>query len=429
MKKSTRKPNRPSSLHSAQFHLRLNFGSYFERHDVPRFPEPKKVPTYRFNAKQQYELYKEKIEKIERIGGHNIGKKIEAANTEVEKLRSKALHKRKAAAELVQKAATKRLPETKNADEARDLLFKLANEQGKDIREDKELMKILATELEAEGFDTMAENLEAETSQLEAQFVVLEDYGELAELWRIAPHWSNQQQLRIAKKVHVYHDWLSLYLHETELDWEQGRNLWIHFKKLLWFLTERMQRGDEMAARLMGDLAIHATRELNNLSAHNSELFRRTQAEVATWPVLRSPHRKFSQDDDDFISHVGKNFPYRIEAISRSNPNDYATRVAMELAAYLFKRLEQCALPKWSGGGESLDKKDVDRWWEKARHMLGEHYDFNRGEESVERLRTLSPNAKGPREQQKESRIRAEILERVREKFEQILGWKHDIPA
>jgi hypothetical protein len=160
----------------------------------------------------------------------------------------------------------------------------------------------------------------------------------------------------------------------------------LEIENLKWIVQERYPNAIEALAAL----ALDTAKTLNRLAlneSHTSRLRGFARKQIA-WPVFKSPHRYFSQEESLYFNalEVGADDPRKIEQFARWNPNDEAGKLALESYDEINRArqypililLQGSACPAWKRAALNLppfsqEKQVVLKWFNVAKEYFQLH--------------------------------------------------------
>jgi hypothetical protein len=323
------------------------------------------------------------------------------------------------------------------------LLAKIEQDAGESLKREREALKHCIDDEQKREMLSWIEDLKQEQD-------VYPDYKQLAELWRVAPNWSDDQIDWILNKiVAIQLHWLPLLEFMGNLHKEVDKVLEMTIARCIDLLRQRSEQrneGSESAARRLIELAIRGARELQWLSERNPKVVETVSKKYASWPLLRSHHPKFSQPHEDIPRNLGADFGFCIYKGAQWNPAAWSSVIARQLKDYVASFRE--GLPEnGSLGGPfkgpdplfreahslaPLSRDTAKAWWEVAEAMFLESYP--QPEATVE-LRSLSSAARRPAsytksgvQRKQEGLIRQQIIDSIRKAFLYAAGVKRKDP-
>lgn len=215
-------------------------------------------------------------------------------------------------------------------------------------RQFKDLQRQIAEEVKR-GDSFAADELRNEAFEITRKLSLLEDYRSLADLWRVAPNWSEEQSSVLYDKILADQEWLPLLALDGNLNHGKYLMLRIKFKNYIAFLSDTIRAGDTWAAKLLAEILMEGIQELNSAYNENPKFLNGISKDYAAWPLLVSQHRNFSDHTKTLIANVGTGLPFEIRTFSQWDPNDHGTKIAMELLIFIYRlklqyanRFESC---------------------------------------------------------------------------------------
>jgi hypothetical protein len=157
----------------------------------------------------------------------------------------------------------------------------------------------------------------------------------------------------------------------------------LQIENLKWIVQE----GYADAIEVLASLALDTVKALNELALNQSYTsgFRPFARNQITWPVFKSPHTAFGEQESDYFKalEVGADHPWKIEQFAKWDPEDEAGKLAVEsydeinrarrLPTLIF--LQGAACPTWKRSALELppfsrERHVVLEWFNVARQYF-----------------------------------------------------------
>lgn len=202
--------------------------------------------------------------------------------------------------------------------------------------------------------------------------------------------------------------------------------------------------GSEAAANCCVEIIEFAVGKMNELRRENPKIFQRIVERSQTWPLLKSRHSHFSEDEDQLLAKLGSALSFPMDSSARWNPRDPATGIAIELHNYIsLLRLNVSQFLKqkddkshwkqvyadhpWIADVKALPDFNSDtarRWWEVGKQFLEMMYPPLSEIESLSIFKSVKSREKqfAAPKKRTDTQLQRDLKKNIRDKFISLAG-------
>ncbi len=206
--------------------------------------------------------------------------------------------------------------------------------------------------------------------------------------------------------------------------------------RVLYHLTPLAIAGDKEAVEALASAAIEAVAVISNLAQTKPELLRPFARKQRRWPVFKSTHLYFGEDEDAVMKLLdklqqGEDCPIKI-AGGRWNPKDTLGEIALKIfdrfeatrvSQKLFPLIHSSHFDSKIFGLSDFGPTTWPLWAEVAESYVKAHYSSPRAIEFLNALLDNSQSKRDPtRSRLRKTRINPEVFHRLRDRLRSMAG-------